>query len=138
MRYETLSAIEYIYCHCENCGLFCAGTSHVNSTEISRNHESPDSGECYTREPPIHDQTIKDEPHVLQEISNCLNVRDRRERCRCMQPPAKYDDVGSLFEKNAADHSSSFFSFFSSFNTAFPCAKLAVRSCSGTFLCTRF
>jgi len=30
------------------------------------------------------------------------------------------------------------FSFFSSFNTIFPCARLALRSCSGTFLCTKF
>jgi hypothetical protein len=33
---------------------------------------------------------------------------------------------------------SSPFSFFSSFNTIVPCAKLALRSISGTFLCTRF
>jgi hypothetical protein len=30
------------------------------------------------------------------------------------------------------------FSFFSSFNTIMPCALLALRSASGTFLCTRF
>ena len=75
MRYGTLSAIEYIECHSEDCRLFCAGNSQVNSPEIRRDHESPNYGECYTREAPIHDQTIKDEPHVLQEISNCLKVR---------------------------------------------------------------
>ena len=33
---------------------------------------------------------------------------------------------------------SSPFSFFSSLNTIMPCALLALRSISGTFLCTRF
>ncbi len=86
---------------------------------------------------PIHDQMIKIECAILRKILHCSQTRDWRESCRCMQPPAKYDEVGYLFEKNSVDQSSSFFSFFSffsSFNTAFPCAKLALRSCSGTFL----
>ena len=46
--------------------------------------------------------------------------------CRCCQ---------SRNQRKNADQS---FSFGSSFTTFLPCAKLALRSVSGTFLCTRF
>lgn len=50
------------------------------------------------------------------------------------QSPAKGDEVGYLFDQYRVDQSYSSFSFLSTFNTALPCAKLALRSCSGTFL----
>ena len=47
-----------------------------------------------------------------------------------VQPPAEDEEV-----RRNRDQS---FSFSFSFMTILPCATLAVRSCSGTFLCTKF
>src|SRR4029077_2288319 len=73
--------------------------SHVNSTGISQNHETL-GDPCWRKATiPLHDRTIKNEPHALQKLLERWQIRAWRENCRCMQPPAKDDEVGRQFEK---------------------------------------
>ena len=81
------------------CRFFCGRnlTCSRFSRQLNRDQSKPRVTRLrwfYASKDTLHDQTIKNEPDALQKLLECWHIRDWRENCRCMQPPAKDDEVG--------------------------------------------